>query len=446
MRTAEKLSLQPMDPINKACGSWAESKAAYRLFRNEKVKCEKILASHREKTIQRMIGQERVLTIQDTSSINFGERLKTRKKGLGPVGKKEQGEDGKSFGLIMHTTLAVNMQGVSLGILDQQLWARGLEVIKADKTRHRRKRDEKETHKWFLAAERVQAYLPSPAPTEVIHVSDREADIYEYLAFAQSRGISFLVRANFDRLVKDHHFYPLWHLLESNAPCAQAEVDVPAKKTGEAARTAKVNIGFKAVEIAAPPPKNKKQAPLDSLKLYAVYVKEENPPAGVTALEWMLLTNVAVKDAQEAQERVRWYRMRWHIETFHKVLKSGCQVEACQLEGAERLKKYVALMSVIAWRIYWMTHLSRHEPEASCEELLEEAQWKSLSCRIHKTKEPPDHPPSISQAIRWIAQLGGFLARKGDGDPGPMVIWRGWQRLTDITEDWLIFKGAATCG
>lgn len=154
----------------------------------------------------------------------------------------------------------------------------------------------------------------------------------------------------------------------------------------------------------------------------------------------MLLTNTAVSNYDEAVEKMKWYRLRWGIEVFHKILKSGCQVESCRLGTAERLTKYLALFAIIAWRLHWITQVNREAPNESCVALLADHEWKALYCKINKTSEPPEVPPSIRQAIRWIAQLGGFLARKGDNEPGIVTVWRGWQRLTDIAEDWLLFQ------
>jgi hypothetical protein len=171
--------------------------------------------------------------------------------------------------------------------------------------------------------------------------------------------------------------------------------------------------------------------------------KGENPLA---PLEWMLITNVWITGLEDALERVRWYQQRWQIECFHKVLKSGCAVERSRMQYADRLKKYLTLSSVIAWRLYWMSRMARAQPERSSREFLSEVEWKSLYCKIHKTSIPPKDPPHIRQSIRWIAQLGGFLGRKSDGEPGTTTLWRGWQRLHDIVEDWTLFSGQASCG
>jgi len=160
----------------------------------------------------------------------------------------------------------------------------------------------------------------------------------------------------------------------------------------------------------------------------------------------MLLTNIQIRTLEEAIEKVNWYKLRWRIEGFHKVLKSGCRIEDCRLQNAERLIRYITLMCVIAWRLFWLTYMNRQSPNAPCSIVLTEHEWKALYCKIKKTTQPPDEPPKLREAMRWIAQLGGFLARKCDGEPGMVTLWRGWQRLADIAEDWTLFGPGKTCG
>ncbi len=149
----------------------------------------------------------------------------------------------------------------------------------------------------------------------------------------------------------------------------------------------------------------------------------------------------------DAQERLAWYGLRWHIEVYHKVLKSGCRVEQSQLATVERLLPYLALCSIIAWRLFWMTLVARHEPDAPCTLVLAEPEWQALYAFHHKTKTLPPAPPTVQEVVLWMAMLGGFLARKGDGSPGVTVLWRDWQRLSDITAAWLVFHPSLeTCG
>mgnify|MGYP000663421756 CR=1 FL=1 len=165
-------------------------------------------------------------------------------------------------------------------------------------------------------------------------------------------------------------------------------------------------------------------------------------------LDWLLLTNHPIENIEQARECCRWYTLRWKIEEYHKILKSGCNVENCRLETIERLGRYIALKSVIAFRLLWMTLVNREIPEESCTIFLKESEWQALHCRHHKTNIIPSKPPSINEAIRMIASLGGFLCRKGDGELGNIVIWRGWQKLQEMSEIWGIMKPPCfqTCG
>jgi hypothetical protein len=142
----------------------------------------------------------------------------------------------------------------------------------------------------------------------------------------------------------------------------------------------------------------------------------------------------------DAVERIRWYRQRWQIEIYHKILKSGCAVEKCQLATATRLTRFLALFAIIGWRLFWLTQIARQQPDAPCTVVLANHEWRALHAHFRRSVQPPAHVPTVAEAMLWIARLGGFLARRGDGHPGATVIWRGWQRLNDISDTWLIFN------
>jgi hypothetical protein len=135
---------------------------------------------------------------------------------------------------------------------------------------------------------------------------------------------------------------------------------------------------------------------------------------------------------------VDWYCCRWQIEVFHKIIKSGCRVESSLLQTAKRLKNYITLMCVVAWRLHWLTYINRTAPDLPCSHILTTVEWQALYLRIHKTTEFPKTLPTVRQTVRWIAQLGGFLGRKSDGEPGITAIWRGWQRLQDLAATWYV--------
>ncbi|MGK5085141.1 IS4 family transposase [Bdellovibrionota bacterium FG-1] len=245
----------------------------------------------------------------------------------------------------------------------------------------------------------------------------------------------------------------LWKTLETTASALQQfELDVISPKSGEK-RTALIEVRFAEIEVCPPIRAMLSKQRRDGgskwspLKTNAILAREVGTPGSDEALEWMLLTRLPVNALEDALEKIRWYRLRWHIEEFHKVLKSGCRAEDCRLSSATKLTRYLTLVSVIAIRLYWITHLNRHKPDSPCNVVLEEHEWKALHLKMTGSKTVPTLPPTLRQATRWIAQLGGFLARKGDGEPGIVTLWRGWQRLQDIADAWLLFnRHAATCG
>jgi hypothetical protein len=278
----------------------------------------------------------------------------------------------------------------------------------------------------------------------VITVCDREADIYEMFVLAQEKDAGLVVRASADRALVDKDWGKLWLKVE-NQPVAATQILVVPKKGQQEKRTVTVTVRFTTVTLRPPwRPKGKK---LPAIALNAVLVREDNPAPNVTPIEWLLLTNTPVESAEDAVQIIQWYSCRWQIEVFHKVLKSGCTVEDCRLQKAERLQSYIALMSVIAWRLHWLTHINRTEPDQPCTLVLTTIEWQALFMRIHKSARLPDTVPTVHQAVRWIAQLGGFLGRKSDGEPGVTTIWRGWQRLQDIAATWyLVSDQTQRCG
>lgn len=173
-----------------------------------------------------------------------------------------------------------------------------------------------------------------------------------------------------------------------------------------------------------------------------VLAREEEPPEGTEPIQWLLLSTVDVNSFEKAVEIVHWYKCRWIIETYHKVLKSGCKIETRQIRASESLERYLAVDSIVAWRILGLTMQSRVTPEIACDTFLEQPLWQALICFFLKISTPPEQPPSLQQASLWIAQLGGFTACKSDGHPGVTVIWRGMQRLYDIADAWLVFNSS----
>jgi hypothetical protein len=423
---------QPLASIPQACGSWANSKAAYRFCSNPKVSFEAVLAPHYDRTLERL-AQNRSLVVlcpQDTTTLNYIAHPATQ--GLGHVGTKP----GKSLGMLLHSTLAVSPEGDCYGLLHAHCWARSKKKSRRrSRDRHAKNIREKETFRWLQGFRRVEQLAQSDPQHSWVSVNDREGDIYEMLQEATLPGhhAGLLVRARHDRSIvgeKKSLFRYLGQL-----PSAGTWTTKVPRHEDQPAREVTLSIAFGKVRF--PPPRN--HAAEAPVSLWAVWAKETDPPTGQKPICWCLLTTVPVHTLADAIERIQWYIKRWTIEDFHRVLKSGCQVEARQLTTRERLKRALALDMVVAWRVLNLNKAARLQPEAPADQWLSTDEWQALYCYAHQTKDLPSQPPTIQQAVFWIAQLGGFLARKSDGFPGNMTVWRGMQRLKDIVGAWQAF-------
>ena len=422
---------RPQSNVPQSCdGNRAKTKAVYRLFDHPQVTMEAVLKSHYKATTARIAQQAVVLAVQDTTSLNYNTHPAT--ENLGPISKTADG----AVGLLVHDTMAFNLEGTPLGLLDLQCWARD---PKQFGKRHRRRQlpfEQKESAKWLRSLEavaRVQSQCPQ---TQIVSVGDREADIYELFvwATAQPGRPHLLIRAEHNRRVLEEHGR-LWEHLAAQPLAGLKELRVP-KQGQRAARTAELEVRFAAVELRAP----KTRAKLPNVRLWAVWARERNAPSGVEPVEWMLWTTLEVKDFEQACQKLDWYTRRWGIEVFHRTLKSGCQIETRQLGCADRIEACLAIDLVVAWRIFHLTKLGRETPDVPCTVYFEEHEWQALVGFIHKDPIPPPQPPSLCEAIRMVASLGGFLGRKGDGEPGTQTIWLGLQRLDDISAAWKVFS------
>jgi Transposase DNA-binding/Transposase Tn5 dimerisation domain len=428
IRVATVLAQQPMASLPEACGSPAELKATYRLFDNEAISPAEILASHVSATYERTVRVPVVLAVQDTTEVDWTAHPATT--GLGPIGHP------KHQGLLVHSTLAFTPERIPLGLLAQEVWARDPEKGAQRATRKQRTIGEKESVKWLRSLAAVNEAQHECPQTHFVSVGDREADVYDLLVAERAVGVDLLVRAAWDRRVGHEERY-LWATVLAQPVAEILSVHVP-RHGEQPARTAVLTLRFGAVELC--PPGHRRAERLSAVTIWAIHVVEEYPPVGEEPLEWLLLTTCAVPSAIEAQTCVEWYACRFGIEVWHKVLKSGCRIEARQLESAARLQRCLTLFSVIAWRIVYATMLSRLLPELPCTVLLALEEWQALYCATHHTPTPPPTPPTLHEAVQWIARLGGFLARPGDGEPGVTVLWRGFQHLADLTHMYTLLR------
>ena len=424
---------KPTASLPQACASRAKTKAAYRFLDHEHTTMDTLLQPHYRSTQERMRGQAVVLAVQDTTSLNY--TTHKAMTGLGPIGTTVTGPQG----LELHSTLSFDVQGLPLGFIDAQCWARDPAEFGKKALRHKLPIEQKESHKWlksYQAAAAAQAHCPN---TLVVSVGDREADIYELFEMAAKHpaGPKLLVRARHDRLLEDEEL-KLWPTMLARAVDAVHTLRVP-RQGSRMQRQAQLAIRYAPVALKAP---KGRKAP--AITAWAVLVQEQDAPVGVKPLEWMLLTTVEVSSARQAVQRLAWYTHRWGIEVMHKTLKSGCGIEQRQLGQAERLQACLAIDLVVAWRIHRLTKLARDIPDAPCTVYFDDADWQALTVFETHQAARPEQIPTLREMTRRVATLGGFLGRKGDGDPGTQTLWIGLQRLDDIVTTWSAIMASIT--
>lgn len=428
-RLTEQLSAIPASNLAQALPNWASLKGGYRFVNNENVSHTGIIDLERQATAQRIEadGGEIVLAVQDTTTFNFANRAAL--EGLGVL------EDNRTPGFFAHSTLAVSDQGVPLGLLSQQVWSRAPNQNRVPNAHQTKPITEKESFKWLASLHDL------PTVTKrMVTVGDREADIYELFQDSRNRDIDFVVRAVRNRRLEDA---PLLrdHLGEIS-PATQYTLTVQRQRN-QAERQATVELRYTTVTLL--PPKNRAKhtevIPLEPMSVQVVEVREINPPAEVSdPVHWILLTSLPVNQVDDAYRIVRFYTFRWLVERFHYVLKSGgCHFEHSQLRTVEALHRLLGLCSRVAWRLLWLTYQARQTPDVPCTVALSDPEWQALTAFVNQSQTPAPAPPSLDQAMRSIAQLGGFIGRSSDGTPGVKTLWRGWQRLQDIVATWILF-------
>jgi hypothetical protein len=360
-------------------------------------------------------------------------------EGLGPIGTTADGAQG----LIVHSTLAFNVNGTPLGLLDAQCWRRDAKDFGKKTKRKDLPIDEKESRKWLDSYRAVAAVQSRCPETLLVSVGDREADLYELFHEAMienPNGPALLIRAAQDRRVAGEHKL-LWQTLESQVLAGIKALQL-ARTHKRAAREATLEIRYAQVVLRAPADKKTPDGQkFPDISLWAVLAQEKTA-AVKEPVEWLLLTSLPVNTVDDALEKLQWYTRRWGIEVYHKTIKSGCRIEERQLCTADRLENCLAIDLVVAWRIYHMTKLAREAPEVSCEVCFEPAEWKAVMIYTQQNKPLIAEPPSLRDIVRRVASLGGFLGRKIDKEPGTQTLWRGLHRVNDLTGMYRLIMGS----
>ena len=402
IRLMEDLSAQPTGSIPLASDGWAQTKAAYRLLDNPALEWRELLEVHTRRTAERMQGHPVVLCIQDTTELDF-----TTQPGIAGLGRLSYEAQ---HGLYVHPTLVVTPAGVALGVIDAWIWARG-------------PKDEpqvKESRRWVEGYEIVADLADQVADSRLVYVADREGDLRDLMDTAARRGTpaDWLVRAKHNRNTTAGE--KVWNRLGRGEALGEVEFLLPAAP-GRPARLVRQTVYSQPVTLPA-----RKGAA--EVTVTAILAREEAPPAGEKAIEWRLLTNRFAETLEPVVELIDWYRRRWLVEIFFRILKSGCRVEALQLSTLERLERALVIYLIIAWRILHLVTWGRDCPALPCEVVFDPEEWQAAWI-VAKRCKPPETPPPLGEMVRLIAGFGGFLGRKSDGHPGPKAIWEGMQRV-----------------
>lgn len=422
-RMVEEFAEHPEASCTEALGK-AGAKAAYRFWDNPRVQAKDILVGHAEQCARRSMQYPVVLVAQDTTEIDLTGHPAT--KGTGYLGSPH------SRGLLLHTLLAISPTGVPLGVLRQFSWTRPIEQLGK---RHRRRQTplkEKESQRWLdglMAAAEGLAQHP-----HVVLMGDRESDLFDLFAASRPGNVELLVRVCRERRRVEHPARYLDAALERTPVRGHVQIEIPARANRQS-RRAQMAVRWLRLDVHCPRHGVKRP----SVPLTFILVEELGPPPGEKPVRWLLATTLTVETLEEVLRCAQWYAYRWIIERFHFVLKSGCKIEQRQLETVERMERAIPVFSIVAWRLLWLTLQTRETPDVPCTMVLEEFEWKVLWATVHpRLRQLPAAPPTLREAARSIAQLGGFLGRKCDGEPGPQTLWRGLSRLHDLGQGWLM--------
>jgi hypothetical protein len=415
-----------------ACQDWTSTKAAYRFFANKRVSEAAILSGHFLATERRLAsGAWPVLMLHDTTELTF------HRKDVAAVGMTmrmpQRKLNGKPqhfdvCGILMHSSLAVTLNGLPLGLTAVKFWSRdefyGCNQLKKRVNPTRIPIEQKESYRWLENVRQATARLAEPE--RCVHIGDRESDIYELFRTAQELGTHFLLRTCVDRLAGDGKHTIAAEMAEVRL---QGLHRIQVRDKAGNPSQATLEIRYRRMRVLPPIGKSKLYP---ELSLTVIYAQERNPPKGRDRIDWKLITDLPVGSRQEAIEKLQWYALRWKIEIFHKILKSGCKAESAKLRTANRLVNLISVLAVLSWRIFWMTMINRAQPASDPEVAFTAVELLLLDRLFRNRADTKAHNQSLRVYLTKLAKLGGYLARSGDPPPGNMLIWRGLSRLTDI--------------
>ncbi len=432
---AAAMAGEPAGSIPAQQHSDAGTKAVYRFCENGHVSYEALMQPHLQATREQCRQVPRVLLIQDTTEVDYQHHPKT--KGLGPIG------NGSHQGFLLQSVLALDAASQEvMGVAHQEPFLR--QPAPKGETARQVQQRARESQVWERA---VQSIGTPPEGVQWIHVGDRYSDMFDFLTLCQQQQTQFVVRASHDRridllvepegqAVKRHPhrkkaeqpegYAHLWETVEAWPPQAEQPMPIAAEHERKA-RTARLALSWGRLRLIAPNHQEQKRAPLS---IWVIHVWEREAPAGVIPLEWVLLTSVPTTSVEQAWECVGWYRLRWTVEDYHQGLKTGCRLEQRQVQSYEGLRRLLGFIAPVAVRLLQLRWHARQSPEQPAVQVLPRILVQLVALKRGGSVEEM----TIEQCWKKIAQLGGYLGRKGDGPPGWKTLWHGWLHLQDLWE------------
>lgn len=439
---AEALMESPGTSLPQLFARPYDLKAAYRFFRHPEVQPDTVQAGHREQVFSELEKPGRYLLLEDTTEILCAGDEEIA--GLGPVG----GSKASKIGFHLHSVFAVRWLAAPeqpaltrpvvtiLGLADQQAYVRQPRAATGPRRGSERRRqvgDTLESGLWERATRRL-GVAPDEDSTVWVRVCDRGADIYDHLRYCQLQRHRFLVRAAQDRVLEGKPAGKLFAVARASASLGTVRIELRARP-GQAARTASMHLSVTRVQLPAPQALGSSCGQRPSVTCTVVRVWEAAPLGGGKRLEWLLLTDLPAESFAQACEIAQMYATRWLEEEFHKALKTGLGVERLQLTTAHAWVAATAVLSIVAVRLLELRERLRQTPTAPAEGAgLTEVELSVLRARSGKALL------TVGEVALALGRLGGHLNRTGDGWPGWLTLWRGWQVLQTLIDGVLLAR------
>jgi hypothetical protein len=416
-----------------AKGDWPAVKAYYRMIdqpEESAINMPNILGPHRKRTERRMMAQTTVLCLQDGTDLTYTNLSKC--EGLGEIACNQTGA--KSRGLHLHSTLAIAPNGLPLGVLRAQCIAPKGKSPEDERPSFAIPIEEKKTFVWIEHHRDLVALAAKMPQTRLIDVCDREADFFEMFdEQRQNPCVDLLVRAKNNRNILEEPFklfdavrqapVESWVRMKIPRQSARPKRSKQKARPKRSPRMADMAVRYMRVQLR-PAHYHADKAPID---IWLVHAREEKPTTDSKPVEWFLLTTIDIRSAADAEKCLRWYCLRWRIEDWHRVLKSGCRIQDLAHNTAERLRRAIAINLVIAWRIMLMTLLGRETPELPAAVLFSDIEVRTLQAYAKKKGLKP--LSLLGEAVGLVAKIGGYLGRNNDPPPGHQLLWRGYMEF-----------------